>query len=518
MTTEEMTAPVSGQQVNLEPTSQPANENAPETQSPETENTQKSYYDSEQSLRTKINELTQIAERGSQEEVQNAMNELSEIEQVLERSKKQPRNTSSSNKPIDAIVSSTEPVIEKKPDTVEDDKKFSVYWQGQKVEREDKNNLLGYNNTGELKAALIKAQLQLQQHDTERSSLTERLRDAEQKIVASSQPKPVQPPVQRHAVQQPIIGSVTKPIPPIRPNLTTNDPSLYTEDDIKSLDAYSKATDSFNRKMVDYLTWIESRPAQQSESMKSEMGQIKAKIDELDSERQTLQAERKRLQEEKADMDHWNQFKVFQDRHKTFQTSMPVKELNAAMNKWMDNIAAANGVKSISEGNNDFYNQRAQIVTKYLNNDAQVLVNAQGIKPPEDHATFFRLFELYHALNKYRENTVLGKNATLHDAYMRMKDDAGEIDEDLNTIRVNERTKAAEQFANGVQELQNHAVNIDPKQSSGGPDINELGITSSDLKWFSSITPDKIHLMKHKNKELYNKWNAIADKIEKFAR
>ena len=45
-------------------------------------------------------------------------------------------------------------------------KKFSVSYNGQRVEREDGNSLLGYKNTGALKEALVKAQLILKDRES----------------------------------------------------------------------------------------------------------------------------------------------------------------------------------------------------------------------------------------------------------------------------------------------------------------------------------------------------------------
>jgi hypothetical protein len=485
------------------------------------------YFNSETSLRSKINELTRIAESGDQEEVAKAMDELTHIENVLSSAKDDKSsslNKSSDLKPSDEMIDETSDTTGKNQTDNGVPKKFSVYWQGQKIDREDHNNLLGYKNTGEIKAALIKAQLQLQHNDSQNAALMNQLRGATEKIKSFSQsvPQSIQTPVstQRNAQSNVIFAPLAKPIPPMRPILSTNDPSLYTEEDIMKMDEYTKSSHDFFNRIVDYVANVELRARSSADPYKNELVDIKNKLSQFDEEREILKKERQRLQDEKADNDHWKQFDIFQNKHKTFKTSVPVKQLNEVMNKWMDNVAEANGVHKSSDGSNiaDYFNQRANVITRYLNNDSQTLQNAQGINPPEDYQTFFRLLELYHQLNKYRDSTILGSNATLHDAYLRMKDDAGELDDDLNTVRLNERTNAVEQFTSGVQQLQNHAVNIDPKQSAGGPDVNELGISTNDLKWFKSITPDRLHDYKYRNAELYNKWNAIADKIVQYSR
>jgi hypothetical protein len=485
------------------------------------------YFNSDSSLRSKIGELTRIAEGGNQEEVAKAMDELSHIETVLEEMKSKGAKTlndqTTANNQITPLANQD---IDSDSNTnANEPKKFSVYWQGNKIEREDPNSLLGYKSTGEIKAALIKAQLQLQHNDSRTVELTNQLKELQAKLNSYTQPKPQTHNTQntyRATPSQPIVSyaPLARPIPPQRPILSTNDPSLYTEDDIKKMDDYTKSSNDFYNRLVDYVANIELRSKPTIDPLKNELSDIKSRLSQYDEERRILQEERQRLIDEKNDNEHWKQFDDFQNKHKTFKTKLPVKELNEAMNKWMDSIAEANGVHR-SDNNGDISNyfaQRANVVTKYMSNDSQVLQNAQGINPPEDYQTFFKLLDVYHQLNTYRDNTILGQNASLHDAYLRMKDDAGEITDSINAAILNERSNAAQQFATGVQQLQQHAVNIDPKQSAGGPDINSLGIPTADLNWFTTVTPDKLHDFKYRNPDLFNKWNAIADKIEKYSR
>lgn len=510
-TPEDNTAVQSGDQVSSESVPQQTAPPVDETKPAGTEDAQ-SYFASEETLKSKINELTKIAETGSHEEVTQAMAELDEIENVLVRSKDQP--VQSKEKPAESP--SQEPAG-KKPEDEGDTKKFSVYWQGNKVEREDSNNLLGYKNTGELKAALIKAQLRLNELDNHSSSLSSRLRDAEEKIKAFSQrPVQPQPQPQQPAYRPPAQPAVSKPTPPPMPTLSTNDPTLYTEDDIKAVEDYRKATNDFHQKLTDYVAYLETRPSQQG-NLSKEFEKTDARLKKLEEGKEAFDAEKKRLDDEKLDFDHWKQFSDFQDKHPTFKTSMPLKQLNDVMNKWIDSVAAANGIKPPEgdEGYGEYRQKRAQVIVNYLNNDSQTIQNAQGLQPPEDYQIFFKLLEINNARKRFQEQ---GLNGNLHQTYVLMKDESGEIEQGLDTIRVNERTKAAEQFANGVQEHQQHAVNIDPAQSAGGPDVNELGITTNDLKWFKSIDQDKVLDLKTKNPELYDKWNAIADKILQFSR
>lgn len=515
-TPEDATAQLSGNQVSSEIQPQQTSTIVEDSKGTGAEETQ-SYFTSEETLKSKINELTKIAETGNSEEITKAMDELGHIEDVLTRSKDQSVQPAEIETQSQKPHTETKPqeIPEKKPEETGDAKKFSVYWQGQKVEREDTNNLLGYKSTGDLKQALVKAQLRLDELNSHSSNLTNRLRDAEEKIKAYSQ-KPVQPQTQtpQQILQPSPQSSVTRPTPPKAPILSTSDPTLYTDEDISAVEEYQKATNDFHQKLLDYVASLENRPMQSNDLVKKELEKTDARLARIEKSQEVLDAEKRRLDEEKADFDHWKQFSDFQDRHPSLKTSIPLKQLNDVMGEWMDSVAAANGIKPPQNDSEypEYSKRRSQVITNYLQNDSNTIQNAQGFKPPEDYLTFFKLLEINLARKKYKDR---GLDADLHQSYVLMKDESGEIEQGLDTIRVDERTKAAEQFANGTQELQQHAVNIDPNQSAGGPDVNELGITSQDLKWFMSISAEKALDLKHKNREQFDKWNAIADRIEK---
>lgn len=472
-----------------------------------------SYFDSEESLKKKIFELQTISRIGNSEEVAEAAKELDKIENYLLDVK---------NNPTEPTVERKEPVVdEKSTDQKSGDnseqtepKKFFVHWQGQRIEREDGNSLLGYNSTGDLKAAHIKMSLE---NKAIVDDLIRRLRETEEKLKENQTPQQQAPVMLKPPPQTPVEKTtvVQRPVPPDLPQLSTNDPSLYTEDDIKSLDGYQKATNDFNRKMIDYVASLENRPGQNDESLRQEIEEIKKWRQDNANLFDEIKIKEQKLAEEQADFNHWKKFSDFIDKHKSFETPLPPKQMRDKMNDWMDTIALANGIQKPVTGADDNYMiQRAGVVNKYLNGDQVVLQNAAGYKPPDGHEQYFRLCELNSALKTYVDNGVFGKNATLEDAYLRMKADSGEIETDIETMRANERAKAAEQFASGVDELQQTAVNVDPSTSSGGPDLNELGIQSSDLRWFASIGEEKLQELQSKNPDDFKKWHVIANKIQ----
>jgi hypothetical protein len=510
---EEKPVAENGTQVSAQIAPQPATM-APETPTEAQET--KSYFENDDTLKKRINELTQIAESGNQEEIQKAMVELGEIEQTLTGIKEKTVRVADVRKegPVAAQL---------KPDQAppqegdrDGPKKFTVTWQGKKIEREDVNNLLGFKSTGELKAALVKAQAQLDELTDHSSSLTSRLRDAEEKIRRASEESAANKPPPQQTPSLPAPPKVIRPTLPKAPVLSTGDPALYTEEDIGAVTEYQNAMVEYNQKLLDYVASLESHSAVNNLNI-PEIVKLRERLDIVEKGHQEIENEKRKIAEEKADIAHWKQFSDFQDKHPTYKTVVPLRQLNDDMNDWMDKVAAANGVSVLEKEKDygEYSKRRAQAVMNYLNNDSQTIENAKGLPPPEDYQTFFKLLELNNAKRRYVDNGELGSGASLDRVYLLHKQDTGEIEQGLESIRIGERTRAAEGFASEVQQLQQHAVNIDPKQSAAGPDVNELGISTADLRWFQSVTPEKAHELQSQNRELFNKWNAIADAIVK---
>lgn len=505
---EEKTVQENGNQESTESTEQQT------TVTEEQANETSSYYDSDESLSKKINELTLIAETGDPEAVSSALNELNEIEGNLQKIKDNPQE-----KPKEKETQPTteEPTkTEEKTDPTEEAKKFTVHWQGEKIEREDVNNLLGYKTTGDLKAAFIKQELA---NKAREQDLLNRLNEANEKL---SQPKPQQPPPPqpRRTVAPPVqTKPIERPVPPELPVLSTQDPTLYTEEDIAKLQAHQKATGEFNQKMINYVDSVRNQPGRTEPSVRKELDELKKWREEAGSLISAVEKEKQELEQERREIDHWKRFSDFMDKHDSFKTPLPPKQMNEKMQEWMDSVATANGVQPANGQRDDNYMyNRAIIVSKFLANDPQTIQNAQGIKTPEGHEAYFKMLELNNALGKYIDSDVFSKNATLEDAYLRMKADSGEMENDIETMRTQERTKATQEFASGVEELQQHAAGVDPTKSAGGPDMNSLGFSKEDMRWFTSINQQDYAALQTKDPEAFKKWNKMADAINNLAR
>jgi hypothetical protein len=500
------TAQTSGNQDNSVTQPQPQ-----ATEQPTATATEPSYFDSEESISKKINELTNTAETGSNEEVAKAIEELSKIKEFLEEAKRQPQQPAPAAQPT-ATQQQEQPTTT--PTDTGTPKKFTVTYNGQRIERDDPNSLLGYKSTGDLKAAHIKQGLQ---HEEEVKSLSERLRIAEEKIKAATTHVPLIPvqPQQQQQFQPPSKPVVQRPVPPPYPTLSTDDPDLYTEEDKQSIYSHQKKMVDFGIKVTEYAESMGNRTLQLDPATRKEIDELRERVKRADELIGTVEAEKKNLAEEKADNDHWQRFTDFQNKHDSFKMPLPTKKMNEVVNKWIGSIAVANGVNEIVNGqpNPNYAMQRANVIDKYLNGDPTVLQNSQGFQPPDGYEAYFKNLAVYNAWKKYKEDGVLKENATLEHAYALYKVDTGEMDEAIESIRTTERTKAVEEFANGVKEFQQTAVNINPSLSSGGPDFNSIGITEADAAWFMSIGPEKVHSMQTKNPKDFERYSAIAAKI-----
>jgi hypothetical protein len=480
---------------------------------PSATETSQSYYDSEELLSKRIGELTQTAQTGSYDEIAKASEELSEIERVLERSKNQLSATPAvavTETPTAAPAAEVPNPTSNKADRAAV-KKFGVFYGGKRHEVDDANGLLGHKGTGDLKAALIKTQLMLKDRETRESDLERRLREAEEKLqarLAAQTPIPVAavPPATTQSA-----AAIPKPVPPALPKLSTNDPSLYSESDITELTTYNSRVSEFNTKLVEYTEALGNRVQQLDPATQARIDALEARSKKADEIVTKVERDKEIEAQEKIDQTHWQRFVDFQNRpgRESFRMPLPPKQMNDEMNKWTAKIAVANGATPETSG---------PIVEKYINGDATVLQNSEGFPPPDGYEAYFKNLEVFLAYKNFVKEGVITEKASLEDAYALHKIRSGEMADDLEALRTAERASAVETFANGVQQMQQHAAGIDPSKSSGGPDLNAIGISDQDLRWYMSVTPQGVQKMETSDPDSFKKWNAIADKVLKYFR
>jgi len=488
----------------------------------ESSNGSPSYFESNDTLRSRIDELTTVASRGNPAEVAAALTELDGIERRLKNSEaedpvgnedvKEP--SSGGDKPV---VDDHSPAIDKG-----ESKKFRIQWQGKSIEYDDADNLLGHENTGRLKSSFLKEKLsreeaQKRADETARqnSDLVARLRTAEEQLKTYQSPRktasPAAPisPVSRQRLMQPVY-----------PKLSTDDPSVYTTEDILALKKYNEDTAAFYGKVVESLDRVETSPREVTDTaLRDEIKDLKGQMQTVLS---TVERARQDDAERAANDRQWKMFTDFQGQHDTFKTDTPIEKLNSLMAVWMDRVASANGVKPPINGKddlawNEYVRQRAEVIDRFVGNDPDVVKNADGLVPPKEHDKYLKILALYNAYCNYKEDGVFGEKATLDDAYLRQMRDSGDFTDSINKIRFDERTNAVTEFSNKIDNLQKEAPGIDPSLSGSGPDLNQFGISVDDMRWFQGVNPMKLHAMQTKDPTGYKKWFDIAERIRKIA-
>lgn len=505
-----------------------------------------SYFQSEDALKTRINELSSIANSSNvnSEEVQNATKEIEEITSFLEKAKDEhgtasteAQKTPEPQNDLPPIPTAKDGGQEKKQPEEKGEKedsstppnpnKFFVTYQGQRYERDDPNKLLGFKTTGDLKAGYIKENLRADGYRSQIDDLSRKLQEAEEKLKAApppeaSQQQGVPPSTPPSLSRQTPASSQTRPRPrpPVPPKLSTNNPIDYTDNDLEAKDRYEKEMARYTRNLDGYLDNLENRvPSQLPPDVRKEIDEVRNWKKDAENIISDLKADRERLSEEAEENKHWQRFDSFQQKHKSFETPIPARELNSKVNEWMDNIAAANGVHRPDSNNEadmiNYANRRADIVDRYMSQDQEVLNNAQGYTPPEGHDAYFRLAELYASLEDYINQGKLGKGASLEEAYLLKMNESGEFRDRMEKLRVQERTEATKQFSEAIDEHQNYAANVPPEQSAPAPEASALGITSEQFNWFRSIGREQ-YLALQKDPEKMKLYNAIADRIERY--
>lgn len=433
---------------------------------------------------------------------------------------------------------------EKTPEQKEVEKKlFGVWHNGQRHEIPDEDGLLGYKNTGSLKAALLKQRLLQQDQDTQLVSLRQQFADAQRKIQefeqrqkAETEQPPAQPAPQGSAAPpkqpEPEVQKVDRPTAPQYPTLSTDDPLDYTEGDKAALRQYQQDRAQYEQ---DFEKYIESQLTAQRDvpeiPVEKLPAEVQAKLRELDEMKQwygeakpvfeSLKSQEQRAREEAADRAHWNRFEDFQKLHPDdFGTPRPIKETRDEVMKWGDTIASANGIQkpltpwSTTDPQWQNYEaQRGDVIRRYRNGDQTVLQNAQGIDPPEGHEAYFKLAELAWVHQDMVQKKRLAPDASFEDAYWLHMKDTGHMSDALTMARQEAENAGKKAVVDQISESSNSAQNIDPGISAGPESETMYGLPAADINWFSSIGPEELNRLDAEKRKRYY---GILERLKQF--
>lgn len=376
-------------------------------------------------------------------------------------------------------------------------KAFGVWHNGQRIELPDDNGLLGYKNTGALKAAKAKLELRLRDQERDFEAAQRKIAEYEQKLkdgVAQPQAAPAAPPAQP---QKPPVVKVERPTPPAPPKLSTNDPLDYSDEDKAELSRYYRETAEYNTNMAKHLEYLESRPAraEMPDEARRELETLRKWQKENAPLFDSIRSREEQEKLERSEREHWGRFESFQNAHREeFGTSKPVKEVHGQVMKWMDTIADMNGIQRPSTPQNlndptwqEYLGRRKELVDKYFAGDEAVVNNSQGFDPPEGHEAYFRLVELEGARRDLIAQGRATEKTPMEDIYWLHMRDNGHVEDALTRARREAENAGQESVVSAISEASNSAQNLDPSQSAG-PDAQEIyGVPQRDFEWFSDI-------------------------------
>ena len=395
-------------------------------------------------------------------------------------------------------------------------KLFYSHVHGERISRDDSDNLLGYGSTGKLKEAHLKQEYLMRDLEAEAKSLREKLEEAEAK--QKSLPLPQQPddkPVAQasspsQSPPQPEVKKVEKPVAPEYPDLTSSDPDLQTENDRKNLAEYWKNLTQFNKQMVEYTSYLESRPPVIKQEIPADYA---TRLAELEAENKKIKTEtaNKEMQfrKEEVKKKYWDSIDVFADLHKEYKLPEPSRVLSEKVENWMGKLAKVCG-KTDSE--------KATVTQQYLDGDEEVLKNAEGIPPPKGYDKYFALATEIKNLEKARDALIKRNEATsampYHKVWLLENEGNGQLDQNIEQAMIQERVKGTQGFAAAIENAEKTAKTIPPELSGQEPDMTQYGISTDDLVFFKANVGFREQQELSKNESLHRKWVAIKNKLE----
>lgn len=426
----------------------------------------------------------------------------------------------------DDSTESTETEEGKQPES----KLFTISYRGKEISFDDHDNLLGYHNTGTLKKTAAHQKVYITDLEDQLSQLREQVRqgrqneakvsELQQKLNAlqeTANKAPQQQPQQQAPPQQ----EPPKELPPIpkRPELSTNDPALWSDEDREQWDKYQKQRDAYDEQVAEYL---KSGPTVRSEvppEVQQELESLRNQVNEQgDFFKKANEAERLRQQSE-ADRTYWNNINDFASSYKDhFGLTKHINDVDKEVKGWMHSLGSVNGVreplvpkvKADGTASPEWtqYNQQISALTaQYLRGDEAVVNNASGLEEPKDARRYFKIAEIITERDNLVADGRLGANATLEDAFLFSAKNRGDLDKSMEAMAVNERSKGAQAAGEALQESLESATTMPPNASGGAP-VGDL--TDSDVAWFNDQTPQELA----SDPAAYERWMKIGQTLQ----
>lgn len=404
---------------------------------------------------------------------------------------------------------------------------FTTVVRGQEVEYPDSDNYFGYGDFGKMKKSFVHAKedykFQRKQAEGARQAAIaatqekekieqqlieaqKQMKDIENKLAAQPvvPPQPAvtaTPPSAPPAPAQPPLTPVDKPIPPEPLNIPA-DPGNWVEDDIRKKEEYDRKVTAFHKNSAAYLDYVTElvnrKQVQQPPVIKSEIpAEYKNQVKNLSEQLNMVTQKLKKSEEESAaeeakrhDDAFWNSISNFKDQHKTEfggedSFDVPPKDMSKQTLEWTDSLAQTLGAKQPYKPYNtqdpewiDYENRRLQAVNDYLDEKPETLKAVEGVaaaQPPKGYKKYYGILKVRQLRDQYIQNGILGSNATLHDAWVKMKDGDGTFDTVFSKIQTDAQVDTANQIFDHLQNQQaEHATTIPNEFQSPVPDSAKI--------------------------------------------
>jgi len=256
---------------------------------------------------------------------------------------------------------------------------------------------------------------------------------------------------------------------PVKPKLENPDPSYWTAEE-------SVAMNKYWEDLAGYVDTIQSSNPRLQE--------IEDRISKYDSKLQYIDQLTENTKKQEVESKYWGEIDSFRNTHPEFRkASINIKDLNHKVDDWGRTLAIAAGynppANSSSEEINRFESTKIQVMDKYMKGDQSLL--STGVTPPDGFDEVFRIAALERDKNKLISDGILGKNATLHEAWLYKQDRTGAFDSTINNLEADARRRGAESVMNVARQKQSEEAVTLP-DGIGKPASSLDGITPERAK------------------------------------
>ena len=381
-------------------------------------------------------------------------------------------------------------------------KKFKDKFHGQEFELDDSDGFLGRKDLSTLKQENAhqrlyvtevekrekEAKLLADQYFREAAELKRQADDYKAKLEAATKAAPVAP-------AQPATEAKPEPKPEL-PKSPKKPATNFDPLDEASQAEWQKYFDDsaiYTEQVQGYLQNLKPEIRNEiPQEFKSEVEQLRNKVNKYEQHFSTVEENTRKSAVEDAMAKQWNTRAEFQNTHKDFSTTKPLKQIDKELLGWSVRLAALNGLnepgKPYNTQDSDWANyesSRRDLILKYAAGDQKVVESAGTFTPPDEYEKYLAVFDLENKRQKMISEGVLGPKATLHDAFVKDFDASGKMAETLGAVEKENILRGANGVKNALESVKRDYAtqlpeDIGGKGKSDASDISKLSIEERD--------------------------------------